>query len=230
VREREASRATTAIRALRGALKSGGMAAGVASNDRTGPPEAKASAFNSTVGTLQAMLSPSAFQRVLLRLPRETAQLIEHRPLPLEWIAAERYGDLIGAALDEAFDGDEDRVIDVGRRMIVADLKMIHRMFIKLLSPQHVIDRAPRIWLAYNRNNGFLSVERLGDDSCEVHYQGVRAIYPGHWAYQRGIILGVIEATGYRQVGAQIVRGGRRDHEMVLHTSWAKRRNSPGSG
>lgn len=184
------------------------------------PPEAKASGFNSTVRSLRAMLPPSAFERVVRSLPAATTELVQRPPLPLEWIPVQRYADLIEAALREGFGGDEERIVDVGRRMIVGDLKTIYRMFIKLLSPQYVIQRSARLWLTYNRNNGFVRVKQTGPQSCEVHYESVRGIYAGHWAYQRGVILGVIEATGYRHVAVKVLKGGRSEHDMVLHTSW----------
>jgi len=185
------------------------------------PPEAKASGFNSTVKALEAMLPASAFERVIQALPPETAELIAHRPLPLEWLPVQRYADLIATALREGFGGDEEKIVDVGRRTLRADLKTIYRMFIKLLSVQYVIERGAKLWLTYNRNNGMVHAEHVGPRSCEVHYEGVRGIYPGHWAYHRGGILGILDATGYRHVAARVLKGGRDDHHMVLLASWS---------
>jgi uncharacterized protein (TIGR02265 family) len=190
------------------------------STEAAAPPEAKANGFNTTVRVLQAMLSPAAFARVVEALPPETAELIAHKPLPLAWLPVERYGDLIATALRVGFGGEEERIVDVGRRMIVADLKTLYRMFIKLLSPQYVIERATKLWLTYNRNNGIVTLHEVGAQVCDVHYEDVRGIYPGHWAYQRGVICGIVEAAGYRHVAVKVLRGGRNEHGAVLQVTW----------
>ncbi len=186
----------------------------------SGPPEAKAAGFISTLKAVQALLSPPTFARVVRALPPATAALVEHPPLPLEWIPVERYGDLIAVALREGFGGDEERIVDVGRRAIGGDLKTIYRMFIKLLSAQYVIERATKLWLTYNRNNGIASVRETGKQTCEITYDDVRGIYPGHWSYQRGVIHSIVDATGYKRVAVRVLRGGRMEHSAVMQVTW----------
>jgi hypothetical protein len=159
---------------------------------------AKAAGFNSVVAVLRdSMLGAAAFADVVRKLPAATAAAIETPPLPVQWIPCERYADLVSAVLVHGFGGDEERLVEMGRRAFLHDLKTVYRVFIKLMSPSHVIARASNLWLTYNRGNGALTARALDDRRCEVSYDKIVAVYPGFWAYQRGCLLAAVQATGY---------------------------------
>jgi hypothetical protein len=180
--------------------------------DATNPPLAKGAGFNSAVAVLRdGLLSTDEFATVVRKLPPATAEAIKTPPMPMEWIPVARYGDLVSHALAHAFRGDETKVVEMGRRALLYDLKTLYRVFIKLLSPGFVIDRAGRLWLTYNHNNGQVSARKVSDRRCEVSYEGVMAVYPGFWSYQRGCLLAAVQATGYKEATVVLSRpdGGK---------------------
>jgi hypothetical protein len=161
-------------------------------------PLAKAAGFNSVVAVLRdALLGPDEFGAVMARLPAETAEAIRSPPLPVQWIPCERYGDLVATALKYGFAGDEEKLVEMGRRAFLHDLKTLYRVFIKFMSPSYVIRRASSLWLTYNRNNGLLTAQQVGERQCEITYEKIVAVYPGFWSYQRGCLVAAVQATGY---------------------------------
>ncbi len=142
------------------------------------------------------------------------------RPYPWNGSRA-RYGDLLSGALKYAFHGDEERIVELGRRAFLYDLKTLYRVFIKLMSPGFVIDRASRVWLTDSRDNGSLSARKLSDTRCEVSYDKIRAIYPGFWSHQRGCLLASVQATGYPRATAVVSRPDDGRGNAVIIVDWA---------
>jgi hypothetical protein len=184
-------------------------------------PMAKGAGFNSLVAVLKnEFLSAEEFAGLVRKLPPETAEAIQTPPLPMQWIPCARYGDLLSGVLKHAFRGDEERVVELGRRAFLYDLKTLYRVFIKLMSPGYIIDRASRVWHTYNRDNGLLTARKLGDTRCEIHYDKIRAIYPGFWAHQRGCLLAAVQATGYPRATAVFSRPDDGHGNAVITVDW----------
>jgi uncharacterized protein (TIGR02265 family) len=190
-------------------------------DDRT-RPLAKAAGFNSVVAVLRdGLLGEKAFATVVAHLPHATVEVIRTPPLPVQWIPCERYGDLVAAALVHGFGGDEEQLVEMGRRAFLHDLKTLYRVFIKLLSPAYVIGRASSLWLTYNRNNGLLTARQVGDRRCEVTYENIVAVYPGFWSYQRGCLLAAVQATGYSKATVVVSRPGTRTGNALFTIDWS---------
>ena len=183
-------------------------------------PEAKASGFNSMVAVARATLGPELFAEVLRHVPAATRALVETPPLPVSWIPVARYGEVVAAVLAHGFGGDERRMVEMGRRAFEQDLKTLYRVFIKLLSPLHVIERGTKLWLTYNRNNGLLRATPSGENRCEITYEGVVGVYPGFWSFQRGCLTAAVHATGFKQVTITLVRGGGRSGDATFTIEW----------
>jgi hypothetical protein len=191
--------------------------------DESTRPLAKAAGFNSVVSVLRdGMLDARSFAAVVARLPAETAAAIKTPPLPVQWIPCERYGDLVSTALRFGFDGDEEQLVEMGRRAFLYDLKTLYRMFIKLLTPSFVISRGTKLWLTYNRNNGLLTARQVGDRRCEVTYENIVAVYPGFWSYQRGCLLAAVQATGYQKVTVAMGRVADLRGNALFTIDWSE--------
>jgi hypothetical protein len=185
-------------------------------------PATKALGFNSMVKVLREILTPEQYQRFIRRLPNDTAALIAKPPLPLSWIPCRHRADVVTTALTVSFGGDEERLAALGRGALLFDLKTLYKLFIKLLSPQHVMERSASLWLTYNRDNGVVRAVETGPHSCEVHYQEIAVVYPGFWAYQKGAILGVGAATGFSKTDVRLLKGGRNEGQAVFAVAWEK--------
>ncbi|HEY2749267.1 MAG TPA: hypothetical protein VGL86_31835 [Polyangia bacterium] len=187
-----------------------------------GEPESKGSGFASAVSILRKMVPVESIERVIAALPPETAELVRRPPLPVAWISAHHFPELSRAVRAEAFGGDERKFEEWGRQAIIADLRTIYRMFIRFLSPQFVIERGAKLWAQYARNQGRAWAEADGPGSCMVHYEGLppALVSAEFWAYQRGVLLGIMEATGMKQIGVETLDGGATMTHARFRVSW----------
>ena len=53
-------------------------------------------------------------------------------------------------------------------------------------------------------------------------YEGLPAalVSPEFWAYQRGVLLGIMEATGMKQVAVETLEGGAAMTHARFRVSW----------
>ena len=101
-------------------------------------------------------------------------------------------------------------MVDWGRQALKNDLRTIYKMFIRFLSPMYVIERGPRLWQTYARNSGDLTAVVVDEQTCDVLYAGMPELlrWDGYWAYQRGALRGVMEATGLKAISVETLDGG----------------------
>jgi hypothetical protein len=120
------------------------------------------------------------------------------------------------------FFGDERKYEEWGRQAILVDLRTIYKMFIRFLSPQFVIDRGAKLWQTYTRNQGSVRAEADGAAAAQVTYEGLprELVSPEFWAYQRGVLLGILEATGMKQIAVETLAGGAFDDGARFRVSW----------
>jgi hypothetical protein len=185
-------------------------------------PETKGSAFISALGALKKMVPPATFEAMLPRLPPDVADLVRKPPLPVAWVPSEIWFGLIYGAYEHLFNRDEQKLFELGRVALLSDLRGVYKVFVKLLSPQFVIDRGTRLWDTYARNSGHLRAEPVGDKACDVFYQNLPKglIRPEYWSYQRGAVAAAIEATGMKGIEVVVLAGGGSSNQAILRCSW----------
>jgi len=184
--------------------------------------ESKGSGFTSAVTILRKMLPIDALEHVLASLSEETAQLVLHPPLPVAWIPVHHFPELVRAVRAHAFGGDEVKFEEWGRQAILVDVRTIYKMFIRFLSPQFVIERGAKLWQTYTRNQGNVRAEAEGPSAALVTYDGLppELVSPEFWAYQRGVLLGIMEATGMKQIAVETLGGGATSPGARFRVSW----------
>ena len=184
--------------------------------------ESKGSGFTSAVTILRKMLPVDALEQVLASLSEETAQLVLHPPLPVAWIPVHHFPELVRAVRAHAFGGDEVKFEEWGRQAILVDVRTIYKMFIRFLSPQFVIERGAKLWQTYTRNQGQVRAIADGASVALVAYEALpeELVSPEFWAYQRGVLLGVMEATGLRQVAVETLDGAATATGARFRVSW----------
>lgn len=187
-----------------------------------GEPEGKGAGFSGAVATLRRMVPAADLERVLATLPEETADVVRHPPLPVAWIPTRHFVALLQVAERELFRGDEEKLAEWGREAIKNDLRTIYKMFIRFLSPQYVIERGARLWRTYTRNSGEVSAFAVDEHTCEVNYSDMPELlrWPGYWAYQRGALRGVMEATGLKMLSIELLEGGGTASHARFRVRW----------
>ncbi|HWE29637.1 MAG TPA: hypothetical protein VHB97_16625 [Polyangia bacterium] len=187
-----------------------------------GEAESKGSGFTSAVTILRKMLAADKLERIVASLSTETAELVRRPPLPVAWIGVQHFPELVRAVRADGFGGDEKKFEEWGRQAMLNDLRTIYKMFIRFLSPQFVIERGAKLWQTYTRNQGGVRAAADGPSSAVVTYEGLppSLVSPEFWAYQRGVLLGVMEATGMKQVGVETLGGGAATTGARFRVSW----------
>jgi len=185
-------------------------------------PESKGSGFASAVMVLRKMVPVETLERILATLSPETAELVRHPPLPVAWIAVHHFPELSRAVRTHAFGSDEKKFEEWGRQAMLADLRGIYKMFIRFLSPQFVIERGAKLWQTYTRNQGSVRALADGDSGALVTYEGLphELVSPEFWAYPRGVLLGVMEATGMKSIGVVTLAGAATSTSARFRVSW----------
>jgi hypothetical protein len=172
----------------------------------TAVPSSKAAGFATVVSILRELADAPAFTRFTAALPVETAALIEVPPIAIEWLPIDHFYALVDTAERVLFAGDTSRVVDLGRRSIAHDLGTIYRAFIRLATPELTLTRTAKMWSAYNRDHGSLTVVMRGTDVADVTYDGIPSRAPGaFWNYQLGALRAVVEATGLHNVSTRML-------------------------
>jgi hypothetical protein len=182
--------------------------------------ETKAVGFNSAVRGIRAIAGEESFAQMVKMLPAETAALIERPPLPVSWLSPIHFELLSTHAFKLCFEGREEPLLQAAKKAMKDDLSTLYKVFIRLLSPQYVIERGTKIWDTYNRNNGSLVARQTGDRTAEVRYSGIVTSYPEFWIWQRGCIIGALEQTGLKAPRALLKAGGGRSSEGIIEASW----------
>ena len=187
-----------------------------------GGAESKGSGFTSAVTILRRMLPVDALERVVVTLSTETAELVRHPPLPVAWIPMHHFPELVRAVRAHGFGGDEVKFEEWGRQAMLADLRTIYKMFIRFLSPQFVIERGAKLWKTYTRNQGTVRATAEGAAAALVVYDGLpqELVSPEFWAYQRGVLLGIMEATGMKQIAVETLGGAASSTGARFRVSW----------
>lgn len=185
-----------------------------------GDPESKANGFLSALRELHAM-APERAEAVVAALSEETVALVRRPPLPVEWIPTRRLHDLLEAAHRVAFDGDLRKITELARRVLLADLKTVYKIFIRMFSAEFALSRAAKIYTTYTRNNGTLEVTARGDRFAELTYRAVARPTPIVWAYYEGAIRGVMAATGLARPDVVMVSGGGNQPDCTFRVTWA---------
>jgi hypothetical protein len=183
-------------------------------------PAIKAVAFNSIAAELRRMCDEERFARVVAALPPETAALIEHSPLPVSWVPQPHVAALVRAAYEVAFRRDERRLQSLAARAIVSDLSVVYRFFVRLASPEWVIERVASMWKAYYRDNGAVTVERQGERCVHVCYRGLPRPSPLFWSFQCGTIRGIARATGVTDVTTRVLEISEATGDCTIEATW----------
>lgn len=185
-------------------------------------PEAqsKASAFNGTIELLRRQLSPETLAELKAALPGDTMRLFEVRPLPMEWIPAIHLRRLLIATHGICFACELGKMRELGRQVMLTNFRGIYRVFIRLASPQFIVDRAAQVWAKHSRHSGTMTARSVDEHTAEVTYIGVAHPSPPHWAFLHGGILAGLEASGAKNVAVRIISGGGRQPDCIVRVTW----------
>ena len=179
------------------------------------PATMKGSGFNSFIAATKATLSATELAAVTAALPASTAALLHHPPLTVAQVPIADYLAFSEALIEHGFAGDDRRMRDIARIQLRNDLNGIYRLFIRLASPDFIIERAGQVYATYWRNNGHLRAEKIAPTTCHVIYEEVVGAKSYFWQAQCGAIQSALEACGAKNVSVEIDHASATAARMV---------------
>lgn len=184
-------------------------------------PEGKAAGFITVSELLREAASPDDWRDYLAALPPDIAKLVEHPPFPSAWLPSRVFFTMLDIAGQKLMRNDPQRAFELGRQQMRRDLTGIYRIFIRIASPQYVIERAAKIWGTYTRNAGEFRVVEKGDRNTTAECAGIPFPSPFYWSYLRGCVHGSLELTGVKGLDVSIVEGGDYQPRALFRTRWS---------
>jgi hypothetical protein len=185
------------------------------------PGEVKGQGVATLIAVLGEKLGQDEVAALRQSLQPGTAQLLDAPPLPMAWINAELYFDLVGSLERTVWHKRPEALIELGAERMRRDLSRVYRVLLRLLPTQSVISRVPTLWHTYTRNVGDLDVAPAGNNRVTAKYRNVALANPGFWLFQRGVITGTLKSTGASTVETQVVSGGGQQTEAVIDVKWS---------
>ena len=192
----------------------------MAPNDSAAVPMIKAAGVNSMIEVL-ASLAPDRFRAWVGTLPPATADLIHRRRNPQSWVPLEALNPLYTLSLDGLFDGNIERLFELGRLQLRNDLSGIYRVFLRVASPGFVADRSAAIYAVYGQDCGTLKVVDRTEHSLDVLIDQRPLPSAAVFEYLRGSIFGAIELTSVKDLAVVMVpQNPETADRRLFHVSW----------
>lgn len=157
----------------------------------------KGSAYLSTLAFIETHYGAGAKQRVLARLSDDDRTVLGHAPLAIQWYPLAPFPRLLRAMEDELGRGDLSLVTERGTWAAVQDMRTVHRVLLKFVTPQWVIDKGMKIWPNFH-TSGRWEAKREGDKGARATLQDLGVVDEAMCATLKGWILGLLQLAGIK--------------------------------
>lgn len=160
-------------------------------------PEAqlKGSAYLSTLAYIETHFGGIAKHKVLSRLTPEDRSLYGGVMLPIRWYPLDPFPRLLRAMEQELGRGDLKIVVERGTWTAIHDMKTVHRVLLKLMTPSWVIEKAAKLWPNFH-TTGRWEVKRTGEQSANAILHDLGVVDEAMCATLKGWILGLMTLAG----------------------------------
>jgi hypothetical protein len=186
-------------------------------------PEAqlKGSAYLSTLAFIETHFGATAKERVLARLSPEDRVLFGGLVLPIQWYPLAPFPRLLRAMDDEVGRGDLTLVTERGTWAAVQDMRTVHKVLLKLVTPQWVIEKGMKLWPNFH-TSGRWEAKREGDKVARAWLYDLAVVDEAVCATLKGWILGLLQLAGTRQPCVDHVEcRARGDVACVFYVTWS---------
>lgn len=183
-------------------------------------PQLKGSAYLSTLTFIETHFGAPAKDRVLARLSDEDRAILGHMVLPIQWYPLAPFPRLLRAMDEEVGRGDLSLVTERGTWAAVQDMRTVHKVLLKLLTPAWVVDKAMKLWPNFH-TSGHWESKRVGDKGARAELKQLGIVDEAICASLKGWMLGLLQLAGARQASVEHVEcRGRGDGNCVYQLSW----------
>lgn len=187
-------------------------------------PEAqlKGSAYLSTLAFIDTKFGADARARVLARLDEDDrAMLTGGLMLPIRWYPLAPFPRLLRAMEAELGRGDLTLVTDRGVWAAIHDMKTVHKVLLKLVTPNWIIDKAMRLWPNFH-TSGRWEAHRESDNAARAFLHELGVVDEAMCATLKGWILGLLTLAGVKKMQVEHLQCRARGAPSCLyHVSWS---------
>jgi hypothetical protein len=185
-------------------------------------PEAqlKGSAYLSTLAFVESQFGTHAKERVLDRLPPDDRQMLTGMVLPIQWYPLAPFPRLLRAMEAELGRGDLSLVTERGTWAAVQDMRTVHKVLLKFVTPNWVIDKGMKLWPNFHTSGRWES-KREGDNGARAYLHDLGVVDEAMCATLKGWILGLLQLAGIKRALVDHVECRARGAASCLyHVSW----------
>lgn len=180
----------------------------------------KGSAYHSTLAFIEAGFGADAKLRVLSRLSDEDRALLGGIVLPIQWYPLEPFPRLLRAMEAELGRGDLQVVTERGAWAAIHDMKTVHKVLLKLVTPNWLIEKGMRLWPNFH-TSGRWDVVRQGPSQARAELHDLGVVDEAMCATLKGWILGLLTLSGVKQSQVEHVQcRARGDAACVYDITW----------
>jgi hypothetical protein len=181
-------------------------------------PQVKWIGLASFLEVARETIGNDAWAKLEERLPPETRSLLAAPPAPITWIDVDHYFAILDALTEHGGSRRGEIVREVARTMVARDLRGIHRLFVRMFSPEFIAKRAAALYGTYWRDHGEVRVEPTGPRTFEVVYEGLSNVRMPFIQAQMGAIEAALDASGI--VGLRVTLQKTSAHGFRVRASW----------
>ena len=182
-------------------------------------PQLKGSAYLSTLAFIETHFGATAKERVLARLSDEDRALFGHMVLPIQWYPLAPFPRLLRAMDAEVGRGDLSLVIERGTWAALQDMRTVHKVLLKLVTAQWVVEKGMKLWPNFHTSGRWES-KRQGDRGARATLHDLGVVDDAMCATLKGWIVGLLELAGKRATVDHAECRARGAATCVFHVSW----------
>jgi hypothetical protein len=160
-------------------------------------PQLKGSAYASTFAFIDSEYGAGARERVLARVPLPDREVLGGIILSISWYPLAPFPRLLRAMDAELGSGDLAVVSRRGMWAAINDMKTVHRVLLKLVTPGWLIEKGMRIWSNFH-STGRWEAERLGPKRARATLHDLGVVDSAMCATLGGWIMGLLSMAGAR--------------------------------
>ena len=181
----------------------------------------KGSAYLSTMKFIDSHFGADGRKRVLDALSEEDRALLSGLVVAIGWYPLAPFPRLLRAMEQELGKGDLSLVTERGAWAAVNDMKTVHRVLLKFVSVDWVIDKGTNLWPNFH-TSGRWTVKRDADNKRVVAtLHGLGVVDEAMCATLKGWIIGLISLAGVKDPIVEHVEcRARGAHACVYHVDW----------
>lgn len=184
-------------------------------------PEAqlKGSAYLSTLNFIDTRFGAAAKERVLARLSDEDRAVLGHMVLPIQWYPLAPFPRLLRAMDEEVGKGDLSLVTERGVWAAVQDMRTVHKVLLKLVTAQWVVEKGMKLWPNFHTSGRWES-KRAGDHGARATLHDLGVVDEAMCATLKGWIVGLLQLAGKRATVDHVQCRARGDAACVYEVGW----------